>query len=285
MNATQSTPAKCEFCGRTLSARTVTVLGKAVTAACYGSCGCDRSAEKLERMGPIHPHHEPSGHRCPKCGASMLLDGATGYVSDCPECGHSMVFAADLRDHLVEDSMARKRSALEGTGCPRLYWDVAPDYERAAEIMRTGKGYFITGRNSGTCKTLEAAAIAKAYAESVKTVRFLNVTKLLTQFKDAYGNNRPESEVFDELESCDLLVIDDMGKENATSWASTILYAVIDGRYGEMKPVIVTSNYSEGELIAKLAETYDDSSARAIVSRMCEMTEKVVMDGPDRRLA
>lgn len=285
MNATPSTTAKCNFCGKPLETRTVTLFVKTFSAPCYGSCGCDRSAEKLESLGPVNPSSKPSGNRCPMCGGSMLLDGVTGYVSDCPDCGYSCVFGPDLEAHLAEERAERKSSPLEGTGVPRLYWDAEPDYEMAQRIMETGRGFYISGRGSGTYKTLTAARIAKAYAELGKSVRFLRSNDLLGQFKDAYGSNRPESEVFDELNGCDLLVIDDMGKENGTSWATSMLYAVVDGRYGAMKPVVVTTNYSEGQLVAKLAEEFDDSTARAIMSRLSEMTEKVAMEGPDRRLA
>lgn len=285
MNATASTTAKCNFCGKPLVVREITLFGKHFSAPFYGSCGCDMSAERLESFGPVNPSPRPSGHRCPMCGGSMLLDGRTGYVSDCPDCGYSSVFRDDLAAHEAERRAEGKSSPLEGTGVPRLYWDADPDYEMAQRIMETGKGYFISGSGSGTNKTLTAARIAKAYAEVGRAVRFLRSNDLLNQFKDAYGSNRPESEVFDELNGCDLLVIDDMGKENGTSWATSMLYAVVDGRYGGMKPVVVTTNYSEGQLVAKLAEEFDDSTARAIVSRLVEMTEKVVLDGPDRRLA
>lgn len=39
-----------------------------------------------------------------------------------------------------------------------------------------------------------------------------------------------------------LLVLDDLGAENATDWASEQLYRVIDARYDAKAPTIVTSN-------------------------------------------
>lgn len=281
--ATPSTTADCPYCGVALKRKDVTIFGKARTVTCFGSCGCAKSAEKLAQFGsPSGP--SVSGHRCPTCGGSMTLDGRTGYVSDCPWCGYSCVFSSDLDAHNEGVAMSRKSSVLEGTGVPELFWDVEPDEEMAARIAETGVGLYVTGGN-GTAKTLMAAAISKAYAEAGRKVRFASSVKMLSEFRDSYGGERSEADVFAELNGCDLLVVDDMGKENPTSWAATMLYAVIDGRYGSGRPVVVTTNYSEGELVARMAKASDESTARALMSRLMEMTEKVVLDGPDRRLA
>lgn len=275
----------CEFCGRPLKRKRVTLFGKEKDVACFGSCDCDRAAEKLESFGPVWHETTKSDHRCPMCGCTMGLDGFTGYVSTCPQCGYECVFGSDRErveaDRAAERAMMRG-SILADTGVPRLYWTVEPDYELAGRVMR-GKGLYITGGN-GTYKTLKAASVAMAFAELGKSVRFASSIRLLSDFKDTYGTSRSEDDVFEELNRCDLLVVDDLGKENQTSWASSMLYAVIDGRYGSAKPIVVTTNYSEDELAARLSGTFDESTAKAIVSRLCEMTEKMVLDGPDRRL-
>lgn len=281
-----TTARRCEFCGDVLKTTEVLLFGELREVMCYGSCGCQRSRERLESFGPIERTSTPTMRRCPKCGGSMRLDGVTGYVSDCPWCGHSMVFAPDLaayREGRRVERAAESGGVLSGTGVPELFWDVEPDYAAADEIENTGRGLYIRGGN-GTAKTLMAAAIAKAYAERGKAVRFASSVKLLADFKDTYGTSKSEAEVFDDLNGCDLLVIDDMGKENPTSWAATMLYAVIDGRYGSKRPVVVTTNYTEGALAARLAQSLDESTARALMSRLFEMTSEVVMDGPDRRL-
>lgn len=289
MSVTTSTTAdrRCEHCGKPLKVIEVELFGTLNDCACYGSCGCQRSRERLESFGPPAAASAASAHRCPACGGTMRLDGWTGYVSDCPWCGYSCVFASDLEEHRAEGRVAAavaEGGVLSGTGVPELFWSVAADHEGADRIAATGKGLFIRGGN-GTAKTLRAAAVAKAYAERGRTVRFASSARLLSDFRDTYGGERSEGEVFAELNGCDLLVIDDMGKENPTSWAATMLYQVIDGRYGSGRPVVVTTNFTAGGLAARLAQSLDESTARALLSRLVEMTEEIVMDGPDRRLS
>ena len=282
-----TTAPRCGSCGEPLKTTEVVLFGAYREVACYGSCGCRRSREKLESFGPIGRASAPTAHRCPKCGGSMRLDGQTGYVSDCTWCGHSMVFESDLdayREGRRVERAVESGGVLAGTGVPELFWDVEPDYADADEIEAAGRGLYIRGGN-GTAKTLMAASIAKAYAERGKAVRFASSVKLLSEFKDTYGTARSEAEVFADLNGCDLLIIDDMGKENPTSWAATMLYAVIDGRYGSKLPVVVTTNYTEGALAARLAQSLDESTARALMSRLFEMTREVVLDGPDRRIS
>lgn len=282
MNAIPSTSDRqCAYCGKPLKALDVTLFGKPERVFCFGSCGCERSSKYVDERVL-----NPSDHRCPICRGSMMVDSFPGYVSECPYCGYACVFESDLAMHMegIRAHRAQVDGILSGTGVPKLYWNVTPDRAVARRIMESGKGLYICGGN-GTAKTLMAASVAKAYAEDGKTVRFVSSVQMLADFKDTYGNGRSEAEVFSELNGCDLLVIDDLGKENPTSWASTMLYSVIDGRYGSMKPVVVTTNYAEQELVDRMGRSYDDSTARAMMSRLIEMTEKVVMDGPDRRLS
>ena len=284
MSSTQSTTGKtCEFCGKPLKVKTIELFGKEKQVSCYGSCGCERSMAKLEQFSPTTIVTHPSGHKCPVCGGGMNISNYPGYVSECPWCGYECVFKSDL-DAYREDVLRVGSDKLEEAGVPKLFRSVEPDYERADFIIETGRGFFITG-GSGTAKTLLASSIAKALVERGLSVRFVSSVDILSSFKDTYGTSKSEADVFADLNGCDLLVIDDLGKENDTSWASTMLYAVIDGRYGAAKPIVVTTNYSEGELVAKMSRDYDDKTARALMSRLYEMTERVSLDGPDRRLS
>lgn len=285
-DSASTTERLCEHCRQPLKVIRVQWFGKPREVACYGSCGCQRSRERLESFGPTVRASEATPHRCPMCGGTMRLDLFTGRVSDCPWCGYSCVFESDLeawRETLGMERRIAEGGILAGTGVPELYWDVAPDYALADRIQATGRGLYIVGGN-GTYKTLTASAVAKAYAERGRSVRFASSIRLLSNFKDAYGGEKTEGQVFDELNGCDLLVIDDLGKENPTGWAASMLYQVIDGRYGSRRPVVVTTNYTGGALAARLAQAMDESTARALMSRLFEMTSEVVMDGPDRRL-
>lgn len=221
---------------------------------------------------------------CPECG-SMSPTGEDG-VSDCPTCGCTFVARSTvnvIKAEMASDRAERNGGLMASAGIPPMYWTVEPDEVAAGKIRETGKGFYFQGGN-GTYKTLKACSIARAYLESGKSVKFVSSAMLMSEFRDAMGD-RSEHRVFAELYQADLLVIDDLGKENASEWTVSMLFNVIDGRYGHMRPVVVTSNYSRGELASRLASSGDKSAASAIASRLAEMTVKVDFGNDDRRIA
>ena len=84
-----------------------------------------------------------------------------------------------------------------------------------------------------------------------------------------------ESEIEERFEhyrdACPLLVIDDLGKENATDWAVERLYVLFESRYARKLPTLLTSNLSPAELAAK--------GYGATVSRLAETCAIVQIKG------
>ena len=211
---------------------------------------------------------------CRACGGPTHGEPFAGGVNTvCDECGNCVVYGCDMA---VSDPVAK--------ACiPERYRAVTPDFKLFDRIQRTGRGLYLQGPN-GTGKTQTASAIALAFVEKGKSAHFTSGGKLLSKLRDAMHSDESEAEIFAELTTPDLLVIDDLGKENQTPWAVSMIYMAIDDRYNTRKPVVITSNFSKRELIARLSIAADSSTAEAIVSRLFEMTTKIEMGGEDRRL-
>lgn len=71
----------------------------------------------------------------------------------------------------------------------------------------------------------------------------------------------------------DLLILDDVGAHRTTDWWLESLYAVVNRRYEQLLPTVITSNVAD--LRAELGER--------IASRLAAGAVMVVLDGPDRR--
>ena len=211
---------------------------------------------------------------CRVCGGSTHGEPfAGGVITVCDECGDCVVYKCDLA----------KSDPASKAGIPERYRHVEPDFKSLDKIEREGRGLYLQGPN-GTGKTRAASSIALAYIAKGRSVHFTSGGRVLSRLRDVMRSDEAEADVFAELTSPDLLVVDDLGKENQTPWAVSMIYMAIDDRYNTQKPVVVTSNYSKRELVARLSQDGDRSAAEAIVSRLSEMSTKVEMSGEDRRL-
>jgi len=134
----------------------------------------------------------------------------------------------------------------------------------------------------GTGKTHIAAAIANEMINKLYSVYFGNIVDIMTFIKSTYSN---KSDITEEVainlmtKEVDLLIIDDLGKENSTDHTLSMLYQLINRVYENEKTIIVTTNESSTELKRKLRD-----KGPAIVSRITEMCEPVILKGKDWRL-
>lgn len=145
-------------------------------------------------------------------------------------------------------------------------------------------GLFITG-SVGTGKTHLVAAIANQLMMQGQPVICMTMIDLLDRIKRTYDKGTTsEGDVLKLYETVPLLIIDDMGKEPPTEWGVSKIYTIINNRYEGYMPTIVTTNYDDKALIKRLTpERGDDITAEAIIDRLREMCEGIMMTGPSWR--
>ncbi|MBN1900545.1 ATP-binding protein [Candidatus Sumerlaeota bacterium] len=122
----------------------------------------------------------------------------------------------------------------------------------------------------GCGKTHLAVGILKSIIEKGYAGYFCNVVDFFARLRDSYGGDTSydEMDMIDKVSKADLLVLDDLGAENPTEWASDRLYTLINRRYESNLPVIVTTNKMDMEQLQQ-------HIGKRIVSRLCEMCHYV----------
>lgn len=122
---------------------------------------------------------------------------------------------------------------------------------RVAEIKRLceryaekPEGWIILQGEYGTGKTHLAYAIAARQLEAQQQVFAQNVPDLLDSLRQAFEQDEKMhlSERMQVIREAGLLVLDDLGKENQTAWGTEKMYQIIDYRYRDGLPLVVTTN-------------------------------------------
>lgn len=137
----------------------------------------------------------------------------------------------------------------------------------------------------GTGKTHLAAAILWGMVLSGAVFKlenehpratFITVPDLLNNIRASFHNRKSEDE-YDEvkfLSYAPFLFLDDLGAEKSSEWATSTIYSIIDARYREELPTIVTTNLSLPEISEKLDPRI---ASRLSSGKIIQLT------GPDRR--
>ncbi|WP_456455912.1 ATP-binding protein [Thermovibrio sp.] len=133
----------------------------------------------------------------------------------------------------------------------------------------------------GTGKTHLAAATLKNIIEykGLKGV-FCDFRNLLIELRNSFSTSDSTKEILDSVRRAPLLVLDDVGAERNTEWAKEILAEIVNYRYTENLPTIITTNLrfdvlNEESFIAK----FD----RRTESRLYDMCKIIKVEGDDRR--
>ncbi len=105
-------------------------------------------------------------------------------------------------------------------------------------------GWLVLVGPSGCGKTHLAAAIASHCLKSGYAVSFHVVPDLLDHFRATFGPNSAVSydELFEHVRNTPLLILDDLGTQTSTPWAQEKLYQIINHRFNEQLPTVITTN-------------------------------------------
>jgi DNA replication protein DnaC len=139
-------------------------------------------------------------------------------------------------------------------------------FNRARQYAGNLQGWLLIMGGYGCGKTHLAAAIANfAVGMGVPTL-FLTVPDLLDTLRFAYdAENVTFEQRFEEIRSASLLVLDDFGTHNATEWAQEKLFQIINYRYINHLPLVVTTNLALDQIEARIRSRLQDLELVSIV--------------------
>ncbi|SMP38323.1 ATP-binding protein [Anoxynatronum buryatiense] len=172
----------------------------------------------------------------------------------------------------------------DDVGCPKLKKTILRYVEAWPEMKTCNIGLMLLG-NPGVGKSFAAFAVAnELISRHREVVIAVSAMGLLARIRETFNRQDREAEIdiIRTLENASLLVLDDLGSEQKTDWATAMLYQIIDNRYRSGKPLLITTNLSLQQLQQKL--TGYDQVVRTY-DRLMEMCQPITVKGPSQRAA
>lgn len=131
----------------------------------------------------------------------------------------------------------------------------------AREFARNPEGVLYLRGRVGAGKTHLAVAAALEIRERNGSVYFAVVPDLLDHLRATFdpAQGVAYDDRFTTIRNAFLLVLDDLGTENTTPWAREKLYQIVNHRYVESLPTIVTSNRKPEDIDERIRSRLLDS--------------------------
>lgn len=183
---------------------------------------------------------------------------------------------------------------------PRVYakdtfsdYTITPENREAVKAANwiigneSGQGLFIYGPR-GTGKTMLASIIANERLKQGKPVLFSSVPDLMGDLRATFHKGNTE-ETLQSVKKAAFLILDDLGAERMTEWVGEQLFAIINYRYNEQLPTIITSNYDKREIMERMSiidregKVVDSMQGKRIMSRVFGMCLPILLGGKDYR--
>ena len=117
-------------------------------------------------------------------------------------------------------------------------------YEAAEHFAQKPEGWLVLEGDNGCGKTHLAVAIAKHCLEEGLIVLFAVVPDLLDYLRATFAPQaeEPYDSAFTKMKEAQVLILDDLGSEQSTSWANEKLFQLLNFRSNARLPTVITTN-------------------------------------------
>jgi len=149
-------------------------------------------------------------------------------------------------------------------------------FSTLSELKRISDIIYIAG-DVGVGKTHLSVALMKSLRHKQEQKgNFQPATRVLLELKAGFSkDNVSEKDTLRAYQRDEILIIDDLGAEKMTDYVNQAWYSIVDYRYSNVLPTIITSNLTIQELASRFGDRIASRAASGLV---------LTLKGSDRRL-
>ena len=273
---------------RQIDARLAELVGEVTSAVLGGGRPIDAiRAESLELLGRRAELLAENGF------PADWLDGAWA-CADCQDTGYVEGRMCHCLAELYDRQRTKDLSVLLRLGSENFenfdlsYYDGVPGareiMERNLRVCRKYADNFgpdsvnlLFRGGTGLGKTFLSACVARAVSEKGFSVVYATVVEAMAAYEDRkFRDDSAAEEKIRRLQTCDLLVLDDLGTEMVTEFTKSALYTLINARLLGGRKTIISTNLSAGDL--------ERAYTQQICSRLTGEYQDMPFAGRDIRL-
>lgn len=209
------------------------------------------------------PNVYDTGEVCPKCrehifAAKINIGGQLVEFKKPCSCRDAEIRAEDDAKKARHRERARQRR-IEWAEIPDMFagatlkgYRKVPGTEEAFQAVKdylthrkenfaAGRGVILMGA-VGCGKTHLGCAVLNCALEDGYHAAYWNVPQQLEMMMYGRADDIDQMRILDKALLADVLLLDDLGAEKASDWTRKELVIILDERYRENRPTIVTSN-------------------------------------------
>jgi len=221
---------------------------------------------------PVQPHD--GGADCPTCGNKRFVLDADGGLKPCPDCNvaqrwkvQALAAFASRSKLTQQQTFLNFSTSFNGQENPVLVRCLRAA-ERFAE--RPEGRWLVLWGERGSGKSHLCAAVDNHLTRAGVPCLFITVPDLLAALRQAIElQSNTEQESFtgrmNVFKTATVLILDDLGAEQASPWTESVLFEILDYRYRNRLATMIATNVHPDEFDPRIASRMQDTALCTVI--------------------
>jgi predicted ATPase len=197
----------------------------------------------------------------------------------CPNCLERLEGQAESNDN--KPSARKKYEDIFMEMCPLSMQETDASRLNPAKLNKVlehqvnGRGIIMHGKTGMGKTRVMWLLIRELVVNRMRDVRVFDVTELKEALAQSHNSRYAHKDLIEGLCRCDVLCIDDLGKEKASDAWEQDLFSLVDRRALHKKPLIITTNFVGDSLKSRYTDIH---RAEPMVRKLKDSCDSVCFD-------